>query len=68
MRSTDQQTDLYAMNATDLVAMLTRGEVSAHEVMVSFLDHIDAVNPAVNAVCTLVPREEALVVADRADL
>lgn len=46
--------------------MLRRREISARELVQAHLDRIDAVNPAVNAVVTLVP-ERALAEADAAD-
>lgn len=67
MRIAELNSHLYEMNATDLVALMKRADISAREVMTSFLDRIEAINPAVNAICTLVPREEALAMADRAD-
>ncbi|MYJ96764.1 MAG: amidase, partial [Proteobacteria bacterium] len=41
--------------ARDLVRWLVERELSAEELMTRFLDRIEAVNPQVNAVVTLVP-------------
>ena len=50
-----------------LSRQLRAGERSAREVMEVFLDRIEECNPAVNAICTLIPREQALKLADVAD-
>ncbi len=55
------------MTATELAAGLRAGALSAREVMESQLARIDAVNPRVNAIVTLVEREAALAAADAAD-
>lgn len=47
--------ELYYRSATELVAMLRAGEVSAREVVAAHLARIEAVNPAVNAVVTHTP-------------
>ncbi|MCW0213016.1 MAG: amidase [Pseudonocardia sp.] len=59
-------TDLCFRTAREMAAMLRRREISARELVQAHLDRIDAVNPAVNAVVTLVP-ERALAEADAAD-
>ena len=51
-------------SASDLSAMIARKEVSPREVAAAFLDRIEAVNPAVNAVVSLRPRDEVLAEAD----
>ena len=50
-----------------LAVQLRTAERSAREVMEAFLDRIEVCNPRVNAICTLIPREEALKLADAAD-
>lgn len=60
-------TQLYRKDASELRILLNTGEVSAVEVMTSFLSRIDATNPSINAICTLIPREEALAIAKNAD-
>ncbi|HEV7470860.1 MAG TPA: amidase [Pseudonocardia sp.] len=59
-------TDLCFRTAREMAAMLRRREISARELVQAHLDRIDAVNPQVNAVVTLVP-ERALAEADAAD-
>lgn len=59
--------DICRMQATELVAAMAARKVSAREVMTAFLDRIDAVNPAVNAVVSLRPRGELMAEADAAD-
>ncbi|MBU3068564.1 hypothetical protein KOI40_01970 [Aestuariicella sp. G3-2] len=58
---------LYQLSATELQRLLANGDISAVEVMTSFLDRIETVNPKVNAICTLLEREEALALAREAD-
>ena len=55
------------LSATALSAMIARRETSAAEVMAAFLDRIEAVNPAVNAIVSLRPREVLLAEARAAD-
>lgn len=50
-----------------LAGQLRTAERSAREVMEAFLDRIEVCNPRVNAICTLIPREEALKLAGAAD-
>ena len=50
-----------------LARQLRTGERSAREVMEAFLARIAECNPGVNAICTLIPREQALKLADDAD-
>jgi amidase len=57
--------ELWQRSAVELQGMLARREVSAVDVQSSFLERIEQVNPAVNAIVTLVP-ERAL--ADAAEL
>lgn len=58
---------LCALNAVPLAALIRKRDVSCVEVMSAYLDHIDAANPAVNAIVSLRPREEALAQAREAD-
>ncbi len=53
--------------ATELVARIRNGELSAREVMSAHLKQIDRVNPKVNAIVTLVDPDELLAAADAAD-
>lgn len=50
-----------------LARQLRTGERSAREVMEAFLARIEECNPRVNAICTLIPQEQALKLADDAD-
>ncbi len=59
-------TDLCDLTARELAAHLRKKRVSAREVMTAHLTRIDQVNPAVNAIVTLLP-ESALDAADAAD-
>jgi amidase len=59
--------DLVHTTARDLVAAMQRGSVSAREVMTAFLARIGECNPTVNAICTLIPEEDALALAEAAD-
>ncbi|MCX7646731.1 MAG: amidase [Rhodobacteraceae bacterium] len=56
--------DLPASALSDLIA---RRAVSCREVMEAFLDRIEAVNPGLNAIVALRPREELLAEAEAAD-
>ena len=60
-------TDLTARTACELAAALRGGKVSARELMAATLDRIEAVNPAINAIVTLRPREALLAEAAAAD-
>lgn len=57
---------LWERSAVELQRLVARREVSAVEVVTAFLERIDAVNPQVNAIVTLVP-ERALADAAAAD-
>jgi amidase len=54
------------MSAVELTARLARRDVSARDVMAAHLAQIDRINPAVNAIVTLVA-EQAMADAARAD-
>ncbi|MER5220118.1 amidase [Streptomyces flaveus] len=66
MNHTVTTTDLCFWTATELAAALRRRDVSAREVVTAHLEQIERVNPAVNAIVTLVP-ERALEQAAEAD-
>lgn len=59
--------DLIARTASELASGIRAGTVSCREVMSAHLDRIEQCNPQVNAICTLLPREESLRLADEAD-
>ncbi|HHZ09723.1 MAG TPA: amidase [Rhizobiales bacterium] len=59
--------DICRTPAWRLAEQLRRRELSAREVVTAFLDRIDAVNPAVNAIISRRPREDVLAEADAAD-
>ena len=59
--------DLVFTPARELVAAQADGEVSAREIMAAYLGRIDACNPRVNAICTLIPEKDAMSLADEAD-
>jgi amidase len=58
---------VWGRTATELAAGLRAREFSAREVMQSHLERIEAVNPRVNAIVTLLEPELALAMADEAD-
>lgn len=58
--------DLCFMPATELVARMRRGQVSAREVMKAHLAQIERINPRVNSVVTLVA-DAAMAAAAKAD-
>lgn len=66
MNHTVTTTDLCFWTATELAAAIRRRDVSAREVVTAHLEQIERVNPAVNAIVTLVP-ERALEQAAEAD-
>jgi len=53
--------------ARALLGRLTRGEVSSHEIMTATLERIALCNPTVNAICTMIPTEDAIRLAQNAD-
>lgn len=59
--------DLTSLPAGVLVRELRKRTLTATAVMAAFLDRIEAVNPAVNAIVTLRPRESLLAEAEAAD-
>ncbi|MCK8785291.1 amidase [Roseomonas sp. NAR14] len=58
---------LVMLDASELSARIHRREVSCREVMATYLDHIERLNPAVNAIVSLRPREALLAEAGEAD-
>jgi amidase len=62
-----QANDLCRRSAVDLCRMIAAREVSVAEVVTAFLDRIDQVNGAVNAIVSLRPRDEILAEARAAD-
>ncbi len=59
--------ELIFTSARSLVGAMVVGDISAREVMTAYLARIDQCNPKVNAICTLIPEEDALRLADAAD-
>jgi amidase len=55
------------MSAVELADKIRTGSLAATEVMQAFLDQIDRLNPALNAIPTLIPPEKALEMAALAD-
>ena len=53
--------------ATVQADLLARGELTAKEVMQAHLGRIAQVNPTINAICTLLPEEDAITLAEEAD-
>lgn len=58
--------DICALSAVEQLALLRDRQLSSRELLEAHLSWIDAVNPAVNAICTLVP-EAARAQADAID-
>jgi amidase len=58
--------ELCFKTAVELVDLVRRREVSVSEVVTAHLDRVERINPAVNAICTLVA-EQAMEEAKRAD-
>lgn len=58
---------LVHLSATDLSEAVRRGDVSCREVMEAHLAQIERLNPLVNAIVALRPREELLAEADEKD-
>ena len=54
-------------DAFELARMIRHREVSAVEVMTAFVSQIERINPKVNAICTFVGEEAALLAAKEAD-
>lgn len=58
---------IVSLGAVDLRAAIARREVSCAEVMNATLDRIERVNPAVNAIVALRPRDDLMGEAQAAD-
>ncbi len=67
MTSPPDAADLCYRDARELARMIRRREVSSEEVVGGFLDRIEKLDPSVNAIPTLRPREELLAEARAAD-
>jgi len=59
--------EVTGLSALDLSRAIHAREISCVEVMTAYLDHIEAVNPKVNAIVSLRPRDELLAEAASAD-
>ncbi|TIS53985.1 amidase [Mesorhizobium sp.] len=59
--------DICRLSAVELADAIRRRRLSVREVVAAFLDHIEAVNPLVNAIVSLRERADILDEADRAD-
>ena len=59
--------DLNFTNASSLCSLLDNRSVSSRELMSAAYEQIEQINPLVNAICTLIPRREALDLADACD-
>ncbi|WP_238986690.1 amidase [Paracoccus sp. MKU1] len=59
--------DITALSALDLSRAIHDRNISCTEAMTAYLDRIDAVNPKINAIVSLRPREELLAEARQAD-
>ena len=66
-RTREVSEELHFLDAQVLARLLRAREVSAVHVMEAFLGQIERVNPRVNAIPTLRPREELLEAARKAD-
>ena len=55
------------MDAGALSSAIRSRKIACREVMAAYLDHIEAINPSVNAIVSLRPREELLEEAERRD-
>jgi amidase len=62
-----KESDIVYLTAAELVRGIREGTFSCREVMEAHLAQIARVNPAVNAVVTRIPDEEALWAAEQAD-
>ena len=59
--------DIVALDARAMVQAIRSKHLSCREVMAAHLNRIEAVNPTVNAIVSLRPREDLLAEADAAD-
>jgi amidase len=60
--------ELCFLSATELARRIRSREISCEEVMRAHFDQIERLNPTVNAIVTLIPREQAMSAARKADL
>ncbi|MFM2355764.1 MAG: hypothetical protein RLZZ528_1500 [Pseudomonadota bacterium] len=60
-------TDLTELTASELSSRIARGVLRPSEVMAAFLDRIERLNPKINAIVSLRPRDELLAEARAAD-
>src|SRR4051812_20652854 len=60
-------TDPTASHAESLLHSIASRQISCAEVMAAFLDRIERINPAINAVVALRPRDELMAEAKLAD-
>lgn len=59
--------ELIFQSAASLVAAMRRGKLSAAELMNACYDQIERLNPTLNAIVSLLPREQAVALAREAD-
>ena len=59
--------EIWERSATDVSRLIAAREVSAQEVMAAYLDRIEAVNPALNAIVSLRDRDDIMADARAAD-
>ncbi|MHB8381725.1 MAG: amidase, partial [Candidatus Binataceae bacterium] len=59
--------EIVMMDAAALSSAIKSRQISCVAVMTAYLDHIDAINPAVNAIVSLKPRAELIEAARRRD-
>lgn len=64
---TYQSDPICFMSAVELASKIRNESLSASEVMQVFLDQIDRLNPELNAIPTLIPRQKAIEMAASAD-
>jgi aspartyl-tRNA(Asn)/glutamyl-tRNA(Gln) amidotransferase subunit A len=63
----DSKRTLFFADATELIEMIGKGDLSSSELMRLTLERIDAVNPKLNAFVSMRPPEEILAEAKKAD-
>lgn len=51
---------IHLLSATEIIRRIKMKELSAAEVMVAHLNHIDKINPVINALTQRIPPEECL--------
>ena len=55
----DMSDDIVHKSATELAALVSDRSLGAHDVIEAFLARIEAINPTLNAICTLNPKARA---------